>query len=153
MYIKLLRIVFTMCKKWHWNISRVWFPVSNNKTSKVKIADIDMILWKLCLKAVHVTKQTMFTKPEYKNSKLRTIQHQDREVTQHVKNIYCICFQNRTCYFHFFEMVKYRVKTSENRETVCSRFAEVLCWQTFKFPASFQWCWFTFCRFAYLSRS
>lgn len=39
---------------------------------KVRLADIDMIFAgavKTCLKAVHVTKHAMFTKPECENSK------------------------------------------------------------------------------------
>ncbi len=84
----------------------------------------------LCLQNLNIKTQNS----EPYNTKSKSTSFFQTSDTTCQKNIYFICFQNRTCYFYFFEMVKCRVKTSENRETACSRFA-VLCWQTF---SSFQ---------------
>ncbi len=86
----------------------------------------------LCLQNLNIKTQNS----EPYNTKSKSTSFFQTSDTTCQKDIYLLGFQNRTCYFYFFEMVKYRVKTSENRETVhCSRFAEVLCWQTF---SSFQ---------------
>lgn len=122
-------------------MSTVWFPASNNKPQSQN--DIDMIFAEAvktmpescsCYKAHYVYKTWIW--------KLKTQFHTTRRMNtlfilsdkwhNMPKGKYLLRFQNRTCFCYPFEMVKYKVKSSEDEEIVFrSRFAEVLCWQTF----------------------